>query len=113
MDSQPRPQPTHAVPVSGGVSILAGTPIRIFASGQLDQIEWHVARRRIARISATKDQREVFRTLRAIGPTLSIVHESAMAPKRETRPYVGRKPLTPHVDGEMIDPFVSVPIAKG
>src|SRR5207237_9945669 len=48
-----------------------------------------------------------------IGPILSIVQLSAMAPWRLTRPYVGRSPTTPHVEeGEMIEPRVSVPIAK-
>ena len=32
---------------------------------------------------------------RHIGPTLSRVHASAIAPKRLTRPYVGRRPVTP------------------
>src|SRR5919198_2587462 len=51
--------------------------------------------------------------LRQIGPSLSIVHDSAIAPVRGTRPNVGRKPLTPHVrDGEVIEPFVSEPMEK-
>src|SRR5262252_2049435 len=48
-----------------------------------------------------------------MGPILSIVQLSAIAPARLTRPYVGRSPTTPQVDeGEMIEPRVSVPIAK-
>jgi hypothetical protein len=44
---------------------------------------------------------------------LSKVHESAIVPWRETRPNVGRSPLTPqNVDGHTIDPHVSDPIAK-
>src|SRR5689334_8438203 len=40
-----------------------------------------------------------------------MVQLKPMAPKRLTRPYVGRKPVTPHrEDGETIDPSVSVPI---
>ena len=36
-----------------------------------------------------------------------------MAPYRLTRPYVGRSPLIPqNAEGQMIDPQVSVPIAK-
>ena len=36
-----------------------------------------------------------------------------MAPYRLTRPYVGRKPLIPqNAEGQMIDPQVSVPMAK-
>jgi hypothetical protein len=36
-----------------------------------------------------------------------------MQPYGLTRPYVGRSPVTPHVDaGDTIDPFVSVPTAK-
>ena len=51
--------------------------------------------------------------LRHIGPILSIVHESAIAPARLTRPKVGRSPLTPfRVEGEMIEPRVSVPMAN-
>src|ERR1044071_9965503 len=49
--------------------------------------------------------------LRQIGPSLSVVHESAIAPVRGTRPNVGRNPATPHVrDGDVIDPFVSEPM---
>ena len=50
---------------------------------------------------------------RHIGPILSIVQLSAIAPYRLTRPKVGRSPVTPFlVDGEMIEPRVSVPIAN-
>src|ERR1051325_12110530 len=50
-------------------------------------------------------------TARQMGPSLSVVHESAIAPVRGTRPNVGRKPLTPHTrDGDVIDPFVSEPM---
>src|SRR3954470_14045088 len=49
--------------------------------------------------------------LRQMGPSLSVVHDSAIAPVRGTRPNVGRKPATPHVlDGEVIEPFVSDPM---
>src|ERR1700687_4696740 len=52
-------------------------------------------------------------TLRQIGPSLSIVHESAIAPVRGTRPNVGRSPVVPHrVEGDEIDPSVSLPIAN-
>ena len=52
--------------------------------------------------------------VRAIGPSLSRVQESAIAPFRETAPYVGRRPVTPqYADGVPIDPDVSEPIAKG
>ena len=44
---------------------------------------------------------------------MSIVHESAIAPVRGTRPYVGRSPVTPpNADGQRIEPHVSDPIAK-
>src|SRR5204862_4766646 len=50
---------------------------------------------------------------RQIGPSLSVVHDSAIAPLRGTRPNVGRKPETPHVRaGDVIDPFVSEPMLK-
>src|SRR5690242_9928844 len=49
--------------------------------------------------------------LRQMGPSLSIVQESAIAPVRGTRPNVGRKPLSPQVrDGDVMDPFVSEPM---
>src|SRR5437868_8964597 len=52
--------------------------------------------------------------VRAIGPSLSSVHERAIAPLRETSPYVGRRPVTPqYADGVPIEPDVSEPIAKG
>src|SRR2546421_9050806 len=52
--------------------------------------------------------------VRAIGPSLSSVHERAIAPLRETRPYVGRRPVTPqYADGVPIEPDVSEPIANG
>src|SRR5690242_2575340 len=51
---------------------------------------------------------------RHIGPSLSIVQHSAIAPWRLTRPYVGRRPETPqNDDGVVIEPCVSEPIAKG
>src|SRR5271163_1555491 len=52
-------------------------------------------------------------TERQIGPSLSIVQLSAMAPVRGTIPKLGRKPEHPHrVDGDDIEPSVSDPIAK-
>src|SRR6185295_1881744 len=40
-------------------------------------------------------------------------HASVAAPKRLTRPKVGRRPVTPHVtEGPRIDPPVSDPIAN-
>ena len=52
-------------------------------------------------------------TVRQIGPTLSSDQHSAMHPLRDTRPYVGRKPVAPQrSDGNVIEPSVSVPIAK-
>ena len=52
-------------------------------------------------------------TERASGPSLSIDHDSAIAPLRGTRPKVGRKPVAPQrVDGDTIEPSVSEPIAN-
>src|ERR1035438_5697561 len=52
-------------------------------------------------------------TERAIGPSLSMVQLSAMAPVRGTKPKVGRSPVSPHrVEGDEMDPSVSEPIAK-
>src|SRR5688500_12113699 len=40
-----------------------------------------------------------------------MLQASAIAPVRGTRPKVGRRPVTPHrVDGDEIEPWVSVPI---
>src|ERR1700690_201648 len=47
-------------------------------------------------------------TERQMGPSLSMVQESAMAPVRGTRPKVGRRPVHPQrVLGEEIEPRVS------
>src|SRR5207248_6595416 len=52
-------------------------------------------------------------TARHIGPSLSMLQESAIAPVRGTRPKVGRKPVVPQrVEGEEIEPRVSEPILK-
>src|SRR3954465_15145518 len=52
-------------------------------------------------------------TARQIGPILSIDQLRAMAPVRGMRPKVGRSPVTPtRVDGDEMEPRVSVPIAK-
>ncbi len=52
-------------------------------------------------------------TVLHIGPILSIDQLSAIAPALLTLPKVGRSPVTPHrVDGETIEPHVSVPMAK-
>src|SRR5271163_939007 len=48
-----------------------------------------------------------------IGPILSIVQLRAIAPVFGTKPNVGRNPVHPQrVEGEEIDPSVSVPNAK-
>ncbi len=52
-------------------------------------------------------------TERHMGPILSNVQHRAMAPWRLTRPNVGRRPVTPQaVDGETMEPWVSVPMEK-
>src|SRR5688572_7525505 len=52
--------------------------------------------------------------LRQIGPTLSRLQHNTMAPLRLTVPNVGRKPVAPQrLEGDTMDPHVSVPIAKG
>src|SRR3982750_2669961 len=49
-----------------------------------------------------------------MGPALSSDHESTMAPLRLIVPNVGRKPVAPQrVDGETIEPSVSVPMVNG
>src|SRR5260370_9030616 len=51
--------------------------------------------------------------VRASGPSLSMVQESAIAPWRLTRPYVGLRPVTPqYAAGVRIEPDVSEPIAN-
>src|SRR5215471_6971428 len=48
-----------------------------------------------------------------MGPILSSDQHSAMAPLRETRPNVGRKPVAPQREqGATIEPSVSLPIAN-
>src|SRR5437867_4303327 len=50
-------------------------------------------------------------TERQIGPSLSMLQESAIAPVRGIRPKVGRRPLEPQRDdGEEIEPRVSDPM---
>src|SRR5579872_913171 len=52
-------------------------------------------------------------TERAIGPSLSMLHDSVMQPCRLTRPKVGRRPVTPQrVQGDTMLPRVSLPMAK-
>ena len=49
-----------------------------------------------------------------IGPILSIDQASAIAPRRVTRPKVGRSPTTPQkAEGVRMLPQVSEPSAKG
>src|SRR5437899_4880933 len=46
-----------------------------------------------------------------MGPSLSMLQESAIAPVRGTRPNVGRNPVHPHrVEGDEIEPSVSEPM---
>src|SRR5579864_2468635 len=50
-------------------------------------------------------------TERQMGPSLSMLHESAMAPVRGTKPKVGRKPVVPQrVEGDEMEPSVSEPM---
>src|SRR5712664_2635892 len=50
-------------------------------------------------------------TVRQMGPNLSILQESAIAPVRGTNPNVGRNPVHPQrVDGDEIEPSVSEPM---
>ena len=51
-------------------------------------------------------------TVLAIGPTVSMDHAIGNAPRRLTRPHVGRRPTMPHqADGLRMDPAVSPPRA--
>src|SRR5579864_359607 len=53
-------------------------------------------------------------TVRANGPTWSRLDANASTPYRDTRPYVGFTPTTPHkLAGWRIEPPVSVPIPRG
>ena len=53
-------------------------------------------------------------TVRAIGPAVSCVCEIGMMPARLTSPTVGLIPTMPlFVDGQTIEPSVSVPTASG
>src|SRR2546423_14279713 len=50
---------------------------------------------------------------RHIGPSLSSVQQSAIAPWRLSAPYVGRSPVTPqNDDGVRIEPDGSLPMAN-
>src|ERR1700761_9796110 len=50
----------------------------------------------------------------AIGPAVSCARDSGTMPVLLTRPRVGLRPTTPQaLDGETIDPSVSVPMASG
>src|SRR4030095_12108010 len=52
--------------------------------------------------------------LRQIGPALSRLQQSTMAPERLIEPNVGLRPVAPHrAEGETIEPNVSVPIVNG
>src|SRR5437867_2139490 len=52
--------------------------------------------------------------LRQIGPALSKLQQSTIAPERLIEPKVGRRPVAPQtVEGDTIDPCVSVPTVKG
>src|SRR5580704_8506979 len=52
-------------------------------------------------------------TARQIGPSLSMLQDSAIAPVRGTSPKDGRSPVQPHrVEGDEIDPSVSEPMLK-
>src|SRR5436309_13381863 len=49
-----------------------------------------------------------------IGPALSRLQQSTIAPKRLTVPNVGRKPVAPQrAEGDTIEPNVSVPNVNG
>ena len=49
-----------------------------------------------------------------MGPALSKLQQRTIAPDLLIEPKLGRKPVAPQrVDGDTIDPCVSVPIAKG
>src|SRR5690349_6200131 len=51
-------------------------------------------------------------TVAAIGPAVSCVYEIGTMPSRLTSPTVGLRPTTPvNAAGEVMEPFVSVPIA--
>src|SRR5271166_6703203 len=50
---------------------------------------------------------------RAMGPSLSMLHDRVMQPYRLTRPKVGRSPEAPQArHGETMLPYVSLPMVK-
>src|SRR6202030_4522869 len=50
-------------------------------------------------------------TARQMGPSLSMLHDNAIAPVRGTSPNVGRSPVQPQrVDSDEIEPSVSDPM---
>src|SRR5262245_34716912 len=61
-------------------------------------------------LSSTRAQSS---TARQIGPSLSMLHDRAIAPVRGTRPKVGRSPVVPQrVEGDAMEPSVSEPMLK-
>src|SRR4029079_6156793 len=52
--------------------------------------------------------------LRQIGPALSRLQQSTIAPERLIEPKLGLRPVAPHrAEGETIEPNVSVPTVNG
>jgi hypothetical protein len=84
--------------VGGGIERqLAGNAGHVAGSGPLMACS-------TSRVSSTE---------RAIGPSLSQLQLSVIAPVRGTRPKVGRRPVTPQrIDGLTMLPCVSLPMAK-
>src|SRR5215469_12643238 len=104
---------SFASPVAPSNSVLTN-PIRILsmllAGGQLNAASVTVRSRPSGPCIACKTAAQSS-TLRQMGPILSIVQQSAIAPYRLTRPNVGLSPVTPQVEeGDTIEPRVSVPI---
>ena len=63
---------------------------------------------------STANSRSASRALRAIGPTVSVVHDSGKTPVRGIAPAVGLSPVSPHhAEGRRTDPPTSVPSAHG
>src|SRR5436190_6505055 len=106
------------------LSAPLGTPIlKRFASSPPDPLPWRGGGTNVratddgsfgsfpAIAASTTPQSSA---VRPSGPSLSIVHANAIAPWRLTRPYVGRRPVTPqYAAGVKIEPDVSDPIANG
>ncbi len=96
-----------------------GTPIRSPRRSSPDGISTGTGSSTVVVSSGSRPaireyRRALSRTVFVIGPTWSRLEAKAMIPYRETVPYVGLSPTSPHsAAGCLIEPPVSDPSAQG